>query len=61
MISNIRFRDTDINCNIEYIFKKDIKIKYKKKLAGKVRLYISEKNAVKGLSGILSLYRRELH
>ncbi len=42
-------------------FKKGVKIRYNKKLTGKVRLYISEKNSVKNISDILSLYENRLN
>lgn len=49
------------NYQIVNIFRKDLKIRYNKKLTGKVRLYVSEKNALKSISGILSLYEHSLH
>ncbi|HOM43854.1 MAG TPA: hypothetical protein PK481_09995 [Bacillota bacterium] len=42
-------------------FKKGVKVRYNKKLTGKVRLYISEKNSVKNISDILSLYENRLN
>lgn len=61
MITHINLENTDNRFNIiNNFFKKDYKIKYNKKLSGKVRLYVSEKNAIKNLKGIVSLYRREL-
>lgn len=47
--------------NINNFFKKNYKIKYNKRLSGKVRLYISDKNAIKDLSSIVTLYKKELH
>lgn len=46
---------------IDKFFKKDYKIKYNKKLSGKIRLYISERNSIKELNGIITLYKKELH
>lgn len=46
---------------IDKFFKKDYKIKYNKKLSGKIRLYISERNSVEDLSSIVTLYKKELH
>ena len=42
-------------------FKKGTKIKYNKKLTGKVRLYISDKNSMKSMNEILSLYENSLN
>ncbi len=42
-------------------FKKGIKIRYNKKLTRKVRLYVSEKNSLKSMNGILSLYEERLN
>ncbi len=62
MVSNLRFREAEANnVHLENIFKKDYKIQYKKKLSGKIKLYVSGKNALRGLSDVLSLYMRELH
>lgn len=46
---------------ITSFFKKGVKIRYNKKLTGKVRLYISEKNSAKSISHILSLYEDSLN
>lgn len=46
---------------INNFFRKDLKIKYSRKLSGKVRLYISEKNALKSISGILTVYENALN
>lgn len=61
MITHINLENTDNQFNvINNFFKKDYKISYNKKLSGKVRLYVSERNAIKNLKGIVSLYKREL-
>lgn len=49
------------NRQVANFFKKGAKIKYNKKLSGKVRLYVSEKNGLKSLSGVLSLYENSLN
>ncbi len=46
---------------ISSFFKKGVKIKYNKKLTGKVRLYISDKNSIRSMSDILSLYDNSLN
>lgn len=46
---------------IASFFKKEYKIKYNKKLTRKVRLYISEKNTMKSMNDILSLYEHNLN
>jgi hypothetical protein len=63
MVANIRLDDTEVKetKQITRFFKKGVKIRYNKKLTGKVRLYISEKNSVKGMNDILSLYEDRLN
>ncbi|HYF75095.1 MAG TPA: hypothetical protein VD757_00800 [Candidatus Nitrosocosmicus sp.] len=46
---------------IASFFKKGTKIRYNKKLTGKVRLYISDKNSMKSMNDILSLYENSLN
>ena len=46
---------------IASFFKKGTKIRYNKKLTGKVRLYISDKNSMKSMNYILSLYENRLN
>lgn len=46
---------------ISSFFKKGVKIKYNKKLTRKVRLYISEKNTIRSMSDVLSLYENSLN
>jgi hypothetical protein len=57
MVANIRLDDTEVKeaKQVASFFKKGVKIRYNKKLTGKVRLYISEKN------DILSLYEDRLN
>ncbi len=62
MITHINLDNEQNQFNIiDKFFKKDYKIKYNKKLSGKIRLYISERNAIKDLSNIVTLYNKELH
>ncbi|MGB7606668.1 MAG: hypothetical protein WBL93_14450 [Lutisporaceae bacterium] len=62
MITHINLDNGQNQFNvIDKFFKKDYKIKYNKKLSGKIRLYISERNSIKDLSGIVTLYKKELH
>ncbi|MEA4845879.1 MAG: hypothetical protein VB106_01465 [Clostridiaceae bacterium] len=63
MTANIRLDNNEVKQTKQIIrfFKKDIKIRYNKKLTGKVRLYISEKNSMKNISDILSLYEDRLN
>ncbi len=61
MISSVKSQENGFDSRLENIFKRDVKVKYKVKLSGKVKLYVSDKNAIKGLSGVLSLYKREFH
>jgi hypothetical protein len=61
MITHINLENADNQFTvINNFFKKEYKITYNKKLSGKVRLYVSERNAIKNLKGIVSLYKREL-
>lgn len=63
MTANIRLDNNEAKQTkqIKSFFKKGIKIRYNKKLTGKVRLYISEKNSVKNMNDILSLYEDSLN
>ena len=63
MTANIRLDNNEVKQTKQIIrfFKKDIKIRYNKKLTGKVKLYISEKNSMKNISDILSLYENRLN
>lgn len=62
MITHINLDNEQNQFNIiDKFFKKDYKIKYNKKLSGKIRLYISERNTIKDLSNIVTLYNKELH
>ncbi|HNR03882.1 MAG TPA: hypothetical protein PKU88_04895 [Bacillota bacterium] len=63
MTASIRLDNNEAKQTKQIIrfFKKGVKIRYNKKLTGKVRLYISEKNSVKNISDILSLYENRLN
>lgn len=63
MVASIKLDNNDVRQNKQIIsfFKKGKKIKYNKKLSGKVRLYISEKNSMKNFNDILSLYESNLN
>ena len=61
MVSGIRMEQPEGSRNLVHIFNKECKIRYNKKLSGKVRLYVSEKNGLKFINGILSLYKHNLH
>jgi hypothetical protein len=63
MVASIKLDNNDVRPNkqITSFFKKGTKIKYNKKLSGKVRLYISEKNSMKSFNDILSLYENSLN
>lgn len=63
MTASIRLDNNEVKQTKQVIsfFKKNVKIRYNKKLTGKVRLYISEKNSVKNISDILSLYENSLN
>jgi len=63
MAANIRLDNNEVKQTKQIIsfFKKGVKIRYNKKLTGKVRLYISEKNSMKGMNDILSLYEDRLN
>lgn len=61
MITHIDLENIDNqNPIINKFFKKDYKVSYNKKLSGKIKLYISDKNTVKNISGLVMLYKREL-
>jgi len=63
MVASIKLDNSDVRQSKQIIsfFKKGQKIKYNKKLSGKVRLYISEKNSMKSFNDILSLYESSLN
>ena len=63
MAANIRLDNNEVKQTKQIIsfFKKGVKVRYNKKLTGKVRLYISEKNSMKGMNDILSLYEDRLN
>lgn len=63
MVANLRLDSNGLKHSkqIANFFKKDVKIKYNKKLSGKVRLYVSEKNGLRNLTGVLSLYENSLN
>jgi len=63
MTAGIRLDNNEVKQTKQIIsfFKKGVKIRYNKKVTGKVRLYISEKNSVKSISDILSLYENRLN
>lgn len=63
MAANIRLDNNEMKQTKQIIsfFKKGVKIRYNKKLSGKVRLYISEKNSMKNMNDILSLYEDKLN
>jgi hypothetical protein len=48
------------NQMIDKFFKKEYRINYNKKLTGKIKLYISEKNTMRNISGLVVMYKREL-
>jgi hypothetical protein len=61
MITHINLENIEnLNPLVNKFFKKEYKVSYNKKLSGKIRLYISEKNAVKKISSMAMLYKREL-
>jgi hypothetical protein len=63
MVANIKLDSSEAKQakQIASFFKKGGKIKYNKKITGKVRLYISEKNSIKSINYILSLYENSLN
>lgn len=63
MVANIKTDSGEMKQTKQIVsfFKKGKKIRYNKKLTGKVRLYISEKNSLKSMNGILSLYESNLN
>jgi hypothetical protein len=63
MVASIKLDNNEIKQTkqIASFFKKGYKIRYNKKLTGKVRLYISEKNSMKSTNDILSLYENSLN
>jgi hypothetical protein len=63
MVGSIKLDNSEMKQvkKVASFFKKGTKIKYNKKLTGKVRLYISDKNSLKGMNEILSLYENSLN
>lgn len=63
MVANLRLDSNGLNHSKQVVnfFKRNVKIKYNKKLSGKVRLYVSEKNGLRSLTGVLSLYEHSLN
>ncbi|HYE84311.1 MAG TPA: hypothetical protein VEG39_19370 [Clostridia bacterium] len=63
MVANIKLDNGEIKQTkqITSFFKKGTKIRYNKKLTGKIRLYISEKNSIRSMNDILSLYENSLN
>lgn len=63
MVASIKLDNTEAKQvkQIASFFRKGYKIKYNKKLTRKVRLYISEKNTMKNMNDILSLYENSLN
>jgi len=63
MVANIKLDNNEVKQTKQIVsfFKKGVKIRYNKKLTGKVRLYISEKNSMKSMNDVLSLYENSLN
>lgn len=45
---------------IDKFFKKEFRVNYNKKLTGKIKLYISEKNTIRNIKDLVMIYKREL-
>lgn len=45
---------------IDKFFKKEFRVSYNKKLSGKIKLYISEKNTIRNIKDLVVMYKREL-
>ena len=61
MITHLNLENIDNqNPIINKFFKKEYRVSYNKKLSGKIRLYISEKNTIRNINGLVTLYKREL-
>ncbi|HYE09746.1 MAG TPA: hypothetical protein VEF53_06165, partial [Patescibacteria group bacterium] len=62
-VANIKLENSEVKQvkQIVSFFKKGTKIRYNKKLTGKVRLYISDKNSMRNMNDILSLYENSLN
>jgi hypothetical protein len=45
---------------IDKFFKKEYRVSYNKKLTGKIKLYISEKNTIRNIKDLVVMYKREL-
>lgn len=63
MAANLKLDSNEMKQTKQVIkfFKKGVKVRYNKKLTGKVRLYISEKNSLRSMNDILSLYEDRLN
>jgi hypothetical protein len=63
MVGSIKLDNNEVKQKKQIVsfFKSGSKIKYNKRLTRKVRLYISEKNSIKGINDILSLYENSLN
>lgn len=63
MVGSIKLDSSDAKQakQVASFFKKGCKIKYNKKITGKVKLYISEKNSIRSINYILSLYQNSLN
>lgn len=63
MVASIKLDNNDVreDKQIASFFRKGRKIRYNKKLTGKVRLYISDKNSIRSVNDILSLYENSLN
>jgi hypothetical protein len=48
------------NQMIDKFFKKEYRVSYNKKLTGKIKLYISEKNTIRNIKDLVVMYKRQL-
>jgi hypothetical protein len=48
------------NQMIDKFFKKEYRVSYNKKLSGKIKLYISEKNTIRNIKDLVVMYKRQL-
>jgi hypothetical protein len=48
------------NQMIDKFFKKEYRASYNKKLSGKIKLYISEKNTIRNIKDLVVMYKRQL-
>jgi hypothetical protein len=61
MIAHINLENTEYQYHeINKFFKKEYRVSYNKKLSRKIKLYISEKNTIKKVNGLATLYKRDL-